>query len=122
MDTGELTALQQRALEQEQQMTDQEYRDYNQKFHLALWRAADNAKLFQLLSSLWNGPSSTTQERDREHEALSIREHGRMLECIRQGEAEAARRVMEQHISRSMENILFSFRQAQKATGEANNE
>ena len=103
-------------------MTDQEYRDYNQKFHLALWRAADNAKLFQLLSSLWNGPSSTTQERDREHEALSIREHGRMLECIRQGEAEAARRVMEQHISRSMENILFSFRQAQKATGEANNE
>ena len=29
---------------------------------------------------------------------------------------------MEQHISRSMENILFSFRQAQKATGEANNE
>ena len=73
MDTGELMALQQWALEHEKQMTDQEYRDYNQKFHIALWKAADNAKLFQLLSSLWNGPSSTTQERDREHEALSIR-------------------------------------------------
>ena len=122
MDTGELMALQQWALEHEKQMTDQEYRDYNQKFHIALWKAADNAKLFQLLSSLWNGPSSTTQERDREHEALSIREHGQMLECIRRGEADDARAVMEQHISRSMGNILFSFRQAQKTTGEAHKE
>ena len=64
----------------------------------------------------------TTQERDREHEALSIREHGQMLECIRRGEADDARAVMEQHISRSMGNILFSFRQAQKTTGEAHKE
>lgn len=122
MDTEELVGLQQWAREHQDAMTEQEYRAYNQQFHISIWKAADNAKLFQLLTSLWNGPSSTTQERDREHEALSIREHGQILDWIQQGEDASARAVMERHISRSMENILSNFRQAQKKTGEGKSE
>ena len=118
MDTGELMALQQWALEHEKQMTDQEYRDYNQKFHIALWKAADNAKLFRLLSSLWNGPSSATQQRDRAHEALSIQEHQEILRWITEGSAKKAREAMEGHISRSMRNILLRFRQSREAAEE----
>lgn len=117
MDTRELTALQQWAQDHRDTMSEQEYQDYNQQFHTAIWRAADNGKLFQLLTSLWNGPSSATQQRDREHEALSIQEHRQILEWIDQSREERARAAMEGHISRSMGNILFRFRQTRKTAG-----
>ena len=118
MDTGELTALQQWAREHQSTMSEQEYQSYNQQFHTAIWKAADNAKLFQLLSSLWNGPSSATQQRDRAHEALSIQEHREILEWIVQHREKEARAAMEGHISRSMGNILFCFRQTRETDGE----
>ena len=107
LDTGELTALQQWAMENRSAMNEQEYRSYNQQFHTALWKAADNQKLFQLLSSLWNGPSTATQQRDLAHEALSICEHQQILCCIKEGAAESAKAAMEAHIRRSMGNIRF---------------
>ena len=113
-DFRELIELQQWAQAHQTEMTEEEYRGYNQRFHTAIWKAADNAKLFQLLSSLWNGPSSATVERDRVHEAQSIREHREILEWMQQAEAEKARAVMEKHIIRSMDNILFRFRQTRE--------
>ena len=112
MDTAPLEQLQQWAEEHRKDMTGEQYRDYNQRFHIALWKAAGNDKLYQLLSSLWNGPSSATRERDRAHEALSIQEHRQLLESVRAGEENRARQLMDGHIGRSMQNILSSFRLA----------
>ena len=115
---GELAALQQWAMGNRSAMNEQEYRSYNQQFHTALWKAADNQKLFQLLSSLWNGPSTATQQRDLAHEALSICEHQQILRCIKEGAAESAKAAMEAHIRRSMGNILLRFRQSRETLGE----
>ena len=118
MDTEALSTLQQWAWDNRSDMSEQEYQSYNQQFHTAIWRAADNNKLFHLLSSLWNGPSSATQQRDRAHEALSIQEHQEILRWITEGSAEKAREAMEGHISRSMGNILLRFHQSREAAEE----
>ena len=48
MDTAPLEQLQQWAEEHRKDMTGEQYRDYNQRFHIALWKAAGNDKLYQL--------------------------------------------------------------------------
>lgn len=112
MDTEKLQQLQDWAEIHQSSMTEEEYRSYNQQFHERIWRGADNQKLYDLLSSLWNGPSGGNVGRDPEHERLSIQEHRRMLAHMRRGEPEAAGSIMTEHIQRSMENILRSFRAA----------
>ena len=104
-----LEDLQRWAEEHQDTMTAEEYRSYNQRFHMALWEGCGNQRLKSLLLSLWNGPSAGTAGRDRGHEALSIREHRQMLECLRRGDVPGGRAAMERHIQRSMENILRSF-------------
>lgn len=114
IDTTKLQRLQDWAELHQETMTEEEYRNYNQQFHERIWREADNQKLYDLLSSLWNGPSGGNVGRDPEHERLSIQEHRKMLAHVRRGDPEAAGRVMTEHIERSMENILRSFRAAQQ--------
>lgn len=89
----------------------EEYGKYNQDIHVAIWRAADNQKLYDYLSALWNGPSIGRSVEPNDHRAKSIQEHGFILRCIEQGLAEAARDAMRQHIERSKQNILDSFQQ-----------
>lgn len=113
-DTTELEQLQTWAEENRQTMTEEQYRNYNQRFHDRLWRWADNQKLYGLLSSLWNGPSGGNAGRDPEHERMAIGEHRELLDHLRQGNAEAAGAVMTTHIVRSMNNILRSFRASQE--------
>ena len=91
-------------------MTEAGYRTYNQKLHTEFWKAAGNQKLYDLLSSLWNGPSGGNAGRDIDHERISIREHRQMLELMQTGEEDAAAEVMAVHINRSMHKILKSFR------------
>ena len=46
---------------QEKELTEQDapsYIELNQEIHMAIWQAADNAKLQQYLLELWNGPST----------------------------------------------------------------
>lgn len=86
-----------------------DYIELNQKIHFSIWAAADNQKLSAFLMSLWNGPSTGKANSEREHHLQSTAEHIQMLEYISKGDAEQARIVMQQHISRSMENILNSF-------------
>ena len=93
-------------------MTEEEYRNYNQRLHDRIWRWADNQKLYGLLTSLWNGPSGGNIGRDLEHERQSIREHREILEYMQRGNTEAAGAVMTAHIVRSMNNILRSFRES----------
>lgn len=111
-DIGELEKLQTWAEANQDTLTEEQYRHYNQHFHDSLWRWADNQKLYGLLSSLWNGPSGGNVGRDLDHERLAIREHREMLEHMSRGNAEAAGAVMTAHIVRSMNNILRTFRQS----------
>lgn len=105
-----LFALQQWAESHMDTMTEAEYRNYNQQLHMEFWRASGNRKLYDLLSSLWNGPSNGNAGRDPEHEQISIREHREILGHMCMGNEAAAGKVMRVHITRSMHNILKSFR------------
>ena len=83
-----------------------DYEDLNLLVHTSIWTAADNQKLYSFLMSLWNGPSVGRYTSAGEHYAQSTTEHIRILKDIRNGDSEAARRNMQQHIGRSMQNIL----------------
>lgn len=110
LDLSALTELQDWAEAHEKTMTEEEYRTYNQRFHAHIWRCADNRKLYDLLASLWNGPSGGNIGRDPDHEHLSILEHRQMLRYMQGGDVAEAGRIMTGHIERSMQNILRSFR------------
>lgn len=112
----ELEQLQRWAEENWATMTAEDYSSYNLRIHTGFWTANGNARLENLLMSLWNGPSVHAHGRDRDHEAVSIQEHGQMLSCVRKHDEEGARQAMASHISRSTENILrsYQFRCAQK--------
>lgn len=110
MDMTRAMSLQEWAETHLDTMSEEEYRTYNQRLHMEFWRASDNQKLYDLLSSLWNGPSGGNIGRDPEHERISIREHREMLDYMSAGNGAAAGEVMKKHITRSMHNILRSFR------------
>lgn len=110
LDLAPLLELQDYAEKHESTMTEEDYRTYNQRFHAHIWRCADNRKLYDLLSALWNGPSGGNVGRDPEHERLAIREHRLMLEHMQNKAVAEAGAIMTGHIERSMQNILRSFR------------
>ncbi len=86
-----------------------EYTKHNQSFHLEIWTAADNDKIKSLLSSMWNGLSMGSNVKEKEYAQISIKEHEKIVEAIQRREAEAARDLMNQHIMRSLENILTHY-------------
>lgn len=85
------------------------YTELNQEIHTSIWTAADNQKLYNFLMSLWNGPSFSNANSELDHYVQSTEEHIQILLAIRSQDADQARRTMEQHITRSMENILKSY-------------
>lgn len=88
----------------------EEYEALNLAVHSAIWTAADNERLYRLLSSLWNGPSVGVAAPEREHYIQSTQEHIALLNAIRQQDVEAARKQMTGHIQRSLVNILKKFK------------
>lgn len=87
------------------------YNTYNQQFHVAIWQKADNARLFGLLTSSWNGPSISRSDLVHDHERLSIREHRFILSSMQQGDEKQACAAMKAHLERSMNNVLRDFQQ-----------
>lgn len=90
--------------------SEEEYITYNQDFHTTIWTAADNSKMYSFLSSLWNGSSFGKTVSAKDHQLISIAEHGKILDYIQNGDPYLARKEMEHHIDRSMNNIIESFR------------
>lgn len=90
-----------------------DYEDFNQQIHTAIWKCADNQKLYNFLMSLWNGPSIGQSNSEADHITKSTEEHINILKSIEKGDAEGAREIMVTHITRSMENILKSFSDSQ---------
>lgn len=109
-DIGELLVLQEAA--EKGGLSESEYRSYNQAIHTFIWRNAGNKKLYDLLVSMWNGPSAPVSGRDPDHEAKSIQEHRQLLTFIQAKDINRARTAMRIHLERSMNNILGSFRAA----------
>ena len=117
-DMTKLLNLQQWAESHLTTMTEAGYRNYNQQLHTEFWKGSGNQKLYDLLSSLWNGPSGGNICRDLEHEKISIWEHRQMLDYMQQGDESSAEQIMAVHINRSMENILRSFRSSHPGSAE----
>ena len=87
-----------------------EYVALNQAIHQSIWQAADNHQLTNYLLELWNGPSVGNGESAAEHHyKQSTVEHIAILEAIRDRQPEKAKKVMIQHITRSMENMLKQY-------------
>ncbi len=87
----------------------QEYEELNLEVHTGIWTAADNTKLYKMLSNLWNGPSIGFTSPKLEHYIKSTQEHIDILTYIRNRDARQAKKEMEKHTKRSMDNILKSF-------------
>lgn len=83
-----------------------EYSNYNQAFHYAIWEAADNKKMESLLSSLWNGLSVGHEVTEEAYARVSSNEHAAILEAVKTKNAESARKLMNDHILRSLDSIL----------------
>ena len=88
------------------------YNALNQSIHQGIWQAADNHQLRRYLLDLWNGPSVGHGANAAQlHYQSSTEEHIKILEAIRDGKPEEARKAMERHITRSMENMMEHFSQ-----------
>lgn len=91
-----------------------DYKHYNESFHMAVWDAADNPKLAQILGSLWNGLSLGFLMTETDYAKISYFEHEQLMEVLRAHEPEKARQLMREHMHRSMENILTNYREQVK--------
>ena len=88
----------------------EEYEELNLAIHSAIWTAADNERLYKLLSSLWNGPSVGFTEPKLDHYKKSTEEHRAILKAIEARDAKTAHDMMTVHLERSLDNILKNFK------------
>lgn len=88
----------------------EEYVCLNQDIHMSIWKAAQNHQMKKFLLEMWNGPSVFGGENaEADHYRKSTAEHISILRFISDGMAEDARKAMERHIARSMDNILAGY-------------
>ncbi len=85
------------------------YSNYNQSFHYEIWKAAGNDKMTLMLSELWNGLSMGLKTTEAEYAVKSQKEHKKIMEALKKRDSEASRRLMFEHIERSMEDILTRY-------------
>lgn len=85
------------------------YTNYNQAFHMAIWNAAGNEKMKSLLSSMWNGLPMGRAIKEEDYAQISFGEHRAILDAIIARDEDKAKEFMNNHIMRSMENILTKF-------------
>ena len=92
------------------------YETLNLDIHSSIWKAADNTRLYKFLSTLWNGPSIGFLNPKLDHYTKSTDEHIAILEVIKKQDAETAKKIMELHTERSMNNILDSLASTSQLT------
>ncbi|MDD4321251.1 MAG: GntR family transcriptional regulator [Acidaminococcaceae bacterium] len=106
VDISEIEGIQKLAEEALAANNYNEYNKHNQAFHVAIWAAADNAKIANILASLWNGMSMGPRITKEDYAILSNKEHRKIAGAIKNHNAVSARKAMHKHIKRSMEDIL----------------
>lgn len=85
------------------------YSNFNQSFHYEIWKAADNEKMKNMLSELWNGLSMGIRTTEGEYAEKSQSEHEEIFKALKARDAEHARILMMNHILRSMKDILTRY-------------
>ena len=113
---SKLLEEQRRLLRDFDQVSISEIEEANVALHTAIWKAADNQKLYDYLNALWNGPSIRDEKMTKKHHQLSLKEHIAVLEKIGEASAEGAKEAMRIHIGRSLQNMLLT---AEKESAEA---
>jgi DNA-binding GntR family transcriptional regulator len=106
VDVSEIEGIQKLAEEALAANNYNEYNKHNQAFHVAIWAAADNAKIANILASMWNGMSMGPRITKEDYAILSNKEHRKIADAIKNHNAGRAREAMHKHIKRSMEDIL----------------
>ena len=85
------------------------YASLNQTLHMEIWLAAENAKLKNMLSELWNGLSRGMKINEEEYVRKSLKDHEEIIECIRSGNEVKCYLKMHKHIEESCKNFLFKY-------------
>lgn len=96
--------------------TKEEYISYNRQFHSLIWAASNNSTMIEYLDGLWSEGLLSRLFPPLEYKKQSLSGHGELIHFIEQGNAEGARKQMENHATRTMNNILENYRNISKKT------
>ena len=86
------------------------YTRCNYDLHHAIWTAAGNQKMKNMISELWNGLSMGSMVSEEDYAKVSIKEHGNILKAIQKHDKEAAQKTMYDHIMRSRDDMLTYYK------------
>lgn len=73
---------------------------------MAIWTAADNDAMKELLQSMWNGLSMGHKVTQENYAHISMEEHHKILCALEARNEKLAGDLMEAHIMRSLVNVL----------------
>ncbi|ETA82344.1 GntR family transcriptional regulator [Youngiibacter fragilis] len=110
MDVTELKKLHEDFLKKGDTFTKEEYVIYNRQFHSMIWDASENQTMVEYLEGLWSEGLISRLFPTLDYKKQSLTGHGELIKFIEEGNAEEARRLMEKHATRTMNNILNNYR------------
>ncbi|SHO55550.1 GntR family transcriptional regulator [Vibrio quintilis] len=105
-DISEICNIYEKSKEEVEQNIFDNYSNLNQAFHMAIWQAADNSRIFSILSSLWNGLSMGNNTTEKDYAMKSLNEHKDIINALKARDSEQAYQLMREHIIRSEEDML----------------
>ncbi|MBP9483406.1 MAG: GntR family transcriptional regulator [Negativicutes bacterium] len=109
VDLSDILEAYNKAVEASKDNNAKEYTNYNQAFHVAIWNSAGNEKIKSVLSNMWSGLSMAVQVSEEEYAKLSMVEHEELMAALVNRDTRKARKLMRDHILRSMNDILTRF-------------
>lgn len=109
-DLTDIIAAHEAARQALQAKNDLEYAVYNQTFHFEIWTACGNEKIRTMAGEMWSGLSVGADSTALEYAAVSLDEHERILQALKNYDAEAAADAMFDHIMRSMNSMMTHFK------------
>lgn len=86
------------------------YANLNREFHNEIWLATGNIKMKNLISELWNGLSMGMMVTESEYANMSLKEHERIMEAIKNRDKSRAEKEMYEHIMRSRDDMLTYYK------------
>lgn len=86
------------------------YANFNRDFHSEIWTAAGNHKMENMIAELWNGLSMGNMVTEEEYAKVSIQEHGKIVDAIREQNTVKAKKEMYDHIMRSRDDMLTYYK------------
>lgn len=110
MDVTPLKELHEDFLKKQDSFTKEEYVVYNRQFHSLIWKASENQTMIEYLEGLWSEGLISRLFPTLDYKKQSLSGHGELIKFIEEGNAEEARKMMEKHATRTMNNILNTYR------------